>query len=420
MKHPYRRSLGRVVAVAGMLVLGATVAVPSPAGAARRSWTVTRRDAGSPTSASARVPATSWILESLAATGDDGLLAVGYSTEPTTQPVAMKASGSSFTPVPVPQIAGGGELTTAAGIPGTVGAWAGGAVCGASACPGGLILRWTGSGWSQSPLPKAAGTTWIDGVSASSASDAWAVGNVCPTFGFQCTPWLLHWNGTLWSAVRAPGAVDALGPYVYSVADISPTDAWVVGGDENGPLALHWNGAGWVNTPVPGAEGGALNHVAPIPGTSEVWAVGASSGNQVALRWNGSRWVEQPFPLLQHAFPIGYAVNAAAATSPANAWAVGDGPTERGTQQTVVLHWGGLGWSQVPSPDPGPVVGLLDVAATAPSAAWAVGGQYSPAQPQYATGVVLRWTGTSWVSVKVPAPGVSPAPTPRAGRLHSV
>jgi len=61
-----------------------------------------------------------------------------------------------------------------------------------------------------------------------------------------------------------------------------------------------------------------------------------------------------------------------AATSAGNAWAVGDTPSGK----TLIVHWNGQVWKQVPSPSPSSAKfgnELESVAATSASNAWAVG-----------------------------------------------
>jgi hypothetical protein len=59
--------------------------------------------------------------------------------------------------------------------------------------------------------------------------------------------------------------------------------------------------------------------------------------------------------------------------------------------KTVIAHWNGSAWNQVPSPSP-PQSGLADVAATSARNAWAVG-SYGSTHPET---LILRWNGTSW------------------------
>jgi hypothetical protein len=73
-----------------------------------------------------------------------------------------------------------------------------------------------------------------------------------------------------------------------------------------------------------------------------------------------------------------------AATSPNNAWAVGYYITSvpDREQKTLIEHWDGSAWSQVPSPNSSDTFNVLNgVAATSPNNAWAVGLHYSNGTP---------------------------------------
>jgi hypothetical protein len=61
-----------------------------------------------------------------------------------------------------------------------------------------LILGWNGTAWSQvsSPSPGPASNV-LTGVSADSATDAWAVGSYLSKSVRDTL--ILHWNGTAWS-----------------------------------------------------------------------------------------------------------------------------------------------------------------------------------------------------------------------------
>jgi hypothetical protein len=90
-----------------------------------------------------------------------------------------------------------------------------------------LIDNWNGTAWSQVAVPATPGNTaLLLGVSASSATDAWAVGRTqLNKSDFE--PVALHWNGTAWSV--SPGFATAIsiisGASAVGVADISAGDA---------------------------------------------------------------------------------------------------------------------------------------------------------------------------------------------------
>ena len=92
-------------------------------------------------------------------------------------------------------------------------------------------------------MPLAGVEDYVHGVSASSSTDVWAVGEASPNFeSWQALA--LKWDGSKWSLAHPPsGRNDA---HFYGVADLAPGDAWAVGtGVHNGPsidltLTEHW------------------------------------------------------------------------------------------------------------------------------------------------------------------------------------
>jgi hypothetical protein len=91
-------------------------------------------------------------------------------------------------------------------------------------------------------------------------------------------------------------------------------------------------------------------------------------------------------------------VNGVAATSTRNAWAVGS----NGLGKTLIMHWNGSAWTQVPSPNFGGVNSLAGVAAVSANNVWAVGQTGSLSSPK---SLILRWNGKAWKRVPSPSPG---------------
>jgi len=243
----------------------------------------------------------------------------------------------------------------------------------------------------------------LTGVSAASATSAWAVGYYSkpgPAAEFQTL--ILHWNGTNWTRVPSPEPPNS---FLSGAAAVSATDAWAVGqyttpGNVITALALHWDGTRWTQVTVPfpaGALGTGLSGVSADSPT-DAWAVGdysvKSTGGQetLALHWNGTTWTRVATPT-----PKGTVfrfLNGVAARAPTDAWAVG-ADSSNNAPITLILHWDGTAWTQVPSPDPGGNNGnrLFGVAATSASDAWAVGDYNSRTT---SSDLILHWNGTSW------------------------
>src|SRR5262249_54788400 len=134
----------------------------------------------------------------------------------------------------------------------------------------------------------------------------------------------------------------------------SASDAWAVGNvGHSATLAEHWDGNRWtaVATASPSSSLNILNGVVALSPTN-AWAVGTASVNHVNIalieRWDGTRWSVAPAA----AAPGGRAaLNAITAVSPTDIWAAGsrfDGAT--GTFQPLIEHFDGHRWRVVPSP----------------------------------------------------------------------
>jgi hypothetical protein len=114
-------------------------------------------------------------------------------------------------------------------------------------------------------------------VSADSKADAWAVGFSVASGGVS-QPIAEHWNGTSWTIVPSASFPTTEGAGLDSVHVISPTDAWAVGGDSEGPndvpFLLHWDGTSWQQQAQPDANVRALG---AGPSRGNVWAAGTDA-----------------------------------------------------------------------------------------------------------------------------------------------
>jgi hypothetical protein len=280
-----------------------------------------------------------------------------------------------------------------------------------------LIDHWNGTAWSQVATPATPGNTAsLAAVSASSRTDAWAVGRT-QVNREDFLPLALHWNGTAWSV--SPSAATALaGQVADGVADISPTDAYAIGGglgSANLGLVAQWNGTTWnpVTVPLPSNDG--LNSdldAISASGPDDVWIVGTFEdeispaffpNETYSLHWNGSTWKVVPMPLVDssnvNAF---FQFNSIKVNSPTDVWAVGARGVTDSSSRTLIEHWNGTAWSIVPSPAPGSGSDLTGVTTSnAANDVWAVG-TYEPAGATQARTLTLNWNGTAWVTVASP------------------
>lgn len=170
------------------------------------------------------------------------------------------------------------------------------------------LLHWNGTRWSRQSIHarsflQSARVITLNGLSAVSPSNVWAVGYRCAHYGacLKRTD-IIHWNGRRWSPVPSPVPGRGIN-FLNGVSALSPTNAWAVGFYCVGlncatkrTLIVHWNGRRWstVPSPSPGSTDNILAAVETIS-PQESWAGGAfGSGNDATdpllVGWAGTRW----------------------------------------------------------------------------------------------------------------------------------
>jgi hypothetical protein len=260
------------------------------------------------------------------------------------------------------------------------------------------VLHWDGTSWTQVSFPNPTVNTVFD-VHAVSPSDAWAVGFASDGRGSGTSRNLiLHWDGISWSEVPNVPSVPGDGNGLFGVTATSATDAWAVGSHDtlNDPTGdksaiLHWDGSTWTavaNLPNPGPDN-VLGKVSADPSGNDAWAVGkvfGSDGNNhpFFLHWDGYAWTQVPSVDPASAVSV---VNDVQTFSPTDAWAAGESFSTSGPNTTLLEHWDGTSWSQVASANPGVSNGIAALAAVSPTDVWAVGST----EPPFTVPNVLLW-----------------------------
>ena len=255
-----------------------------------------------------------------------------------------------------------------------------------------LIEHYDGTSWQQTDFrqPGASGTLY--GVKATSATNAWAVGSWVKN-GHQ-DALIEHNDGTGWSyqpSVSYKRRHNAL----YGVAASSASNAWAVGGALKGssdyvPIVEHFDGSAWsLNPPTTPGRGASLNSVT-IAAANDVWVAGwyLDKGGEHALleRWDGTDWFAYVF-----SDPTSY-FSDISATSPTDVWAVG---SEGGAP--FVLHFDGGNWRPI-SPPPLPQESLHGVKAFSGDV-WVVG-SWNPAGNRVT--LIYRFHNNVWTHVASP------------------
>ena len=348
-------------------------------------------------------------LAGVSAASSSDAWAVGESCPVSTcSTLAMHWNGSAWSKVATPSPGFSPSLDAVADVSATD-AWAVGSYCPTSACAvtDTLILHWNGTAWSKvsSPSPSTV-VNYLFGVAAVSSTDAWAVGyELNGTTGPDETM-ILHWNGTAWSRVKTPDPSVAGGNFLNGVTATSPTSAFAVGSydtpaNSTDSLILRWNGTAWskVKSPDPSATFNQLGGVSATSASS-AWTVGQAQTptySTLLARWNGTAWSKATAPK----GTTSPTFTAVAADSATDAWLIGQycvtSCSNPGSPiDTATAHWTGTAWSIVASPSPSATGRnlLSSVSAVSPSNAWAVGGYPNGSNVQ--TTLILHWNGKSW------------------------
>jgi hypothetical protein len=218
-----------------------------------------------------------------------------------------------------------------------------------------LVEHWTGHAWTKTPvkLPYHATDGIFNGVSAVSASDVWAVGDVA---GQSTEPLLEHWTGTKWHPVtKIRGAAGVHLSVLDAVSARSADDVWAVGGgsDDSGYISqiLHYDGHTWRYIPSPSGDL-SISQLFGVSAISadDVWAAGFTwgdffyAGHTMTLHWNGHEWSRVPSPNFGQSGSTLWGISA---VSSKDVWAVGSGTNDLGdTYFPVILHWDGTAWTR--------------------------------------------------------------------------
>ncbi len=324
--------------------------------------------------------------------------------------IASAASAATgWTVATVPQT-GNNTILLGAAARTSTDAWAVGEQFAAAgqAPPPPVSYHWNGSTWSIVATPVLGVSSALLGVSASTATDAWAVG--FSVLGRHDDGTLIeHWNGTAWS-VNSSLVVTGFVAELTGVADLSPTDAWAVG-KGNSALLEHWNGSAWSSATIPDPDftpGAGQSISASSP--TDIWIVGTTVNTTTgittaeALHFDGTAWAVVPMQQPGTNTPT---IGAVTAISAMDAWAVGEdiGATSAPGGSTLIEQWNGTKWSIVPSPTPGADPGLTGVAARGSSDVYAVGNNLPSINGGAVQGLILRWNGNTWSQDTDPTDG---------------
>jgi hypothetical protein len=263
-----------------------------------------------------------------------------------------------------------------------------------------LILHYDGATWARVHVGRPKGDAFLRDVVVRPNGEVWVVGSWS-----LWTPerdveggLVYRYDGSNWRRVPVPDEVTELRAASASGA----TALWAVGfvGDPLWhPAALRWDGSAWHVYRLPERSNDSIVSDVVSLGHGRVWAVGSAWYDEASdmldgvyvARWTGARW-------------------SVARHEPAAVLSGVDGG--RGGAMFVVgqmrpgframaMRRGPEGWHRVAVPAPPHGSALLGVDVRTPGDAWAVG--WREGTDGYEDPLAMRWDGSGWVRVAVPA-----------------
>ncbi len=117
-----------------------------------------------------------------------------------------------------------------------------------------LILHWNGTKWKRVPSPSPGSANYLASVTAASPANAWAVGT--SRTGTTNQTLILRWNGTRWKqTASANQGGSSNSNFLEGVSATSAGNAWAVGSYASAfvdrTLILRWNVTKWKRVPSP-------------------------------------------------------------------------------------------------------------------------------------------------------------------------
>jgi hypothetical protein len=172
-------------------------------------------------------------------------------------------------------------------------------------------LRWDGTSWTAVPDDAGYGLGTVLALTTSSPTNAWIADGRA----------ILRWDGTKWSVNKSTSTLE-----FPSISSSSPTDVWLV----SIRRVLHFDGEGWQKVPLPtGVSGANLRAVSVVGTTAWIGGGGGRGIHPLVLRSQGDQLSVVPWPHQNEHVVPGFA----SAVSPREAWFAG---TNGADEQPVI------------------------------------------------------------------------------------
>ena len=229
-----------------------------------------------------------------------------------------------------------------------------------------VAAHWNGKAWKTVALPSTA-QGYVTDASASAPGSVWAVTNEGA---------LLHYNGSKWTARKFPGTGELTG-----VTALSPSNVWVFGGGgfTGGLGTWHYDGKSWKRWTTGNAVG--LERASAVS-KSSIWAVGGVQAPDSAIdHFAGKAWHLVSAKALQ-----GLQFFSIKAFSDRNVWVTAIGSA---TSVGYLLHYNGTRWTRITAPKG---IQLNTLASDGHGGLWVAGGVIGANKPYLAH----RSAGGTW------------------------
>ena len=280
-------------------------------------------------------------------------------------------------------------------------------------------VHFDGTKWKAFALPRIAGdlTSGLVGVADLAPDNVWAVGDI-NIHENNPNQIIEHYDGSKWSVSPGPTFKSTDQPFLEGVTAISPTDMWAAGSiltligccQEAFPLFEHYDGTSWTATTDESNLNSFMSGISAVA-SNDVWAVGdvGAIGGTFTEHYDGTAWTAVASPSPGNGENALLGVTAVASN---DVWAVGffvAAPNQDRPQKTLVEHWDGNSWKVVASPNVGGnnsttiSNGLRGVVAVSANDVWAFG-DTDAFGPEQITNLVMHWDGTKWSIVPSPDP----------------
>ena len=189
----------------------------------------------------------------------------------------------------------------------------------------GVLAHYNGHRWTKQPLPAPLSgddDLLFTGLSMSSPSDGWAIGNLMPGGSMSSTAVLLHYTNGHWEVGQRIEDAN-----LQSISMVSTGNGWALGGKNNaiGGDLYHYSNGTWAKVESPIIGNPSVGELIVMRSATDGWIAYTltSGGVPELLHYNGTDWSHVSLPLVMNQNTDSFEIHGLALTGANEAWAVG-------------------------------------------------------------------------------------------------